>query len=216
MDEETVKPCIQDRLRTIAVRSKDIIEFFQIICLTIILLMFIVIPEILPIIYGREVIIPIFSQISLEGRFTIVISSSVILFSSAQYRSERKRNKIIDLRNELEKVYGPLFTLLQDYIEWVEAVGEPTMSLGQASILNEKFQTYPHIISTELYYHWKEAIITQNPRMEGRDYYMIDTQFVADILNEYEVKVNIYRKLVGKESHKRKQNKQRKTTMTYK
>ena len=45
---------------------------------------------------------------------------------------------------------------------------------------------------------------------------MIDTQFVADILNEYEEKVNIYRKLVGKESHKRKQNKQRKTTMAYK
>ena len=175
------------------------IEFFQIICLTIVILMFIVIPEILPILYGREVIIPIFSQISLEGRFTIVFSFSVILFSSAQYRSERTRNKIEDLRHELEKVYGPLFTLLHDFIEWVEAVGEPTMTLELASILNNIFETYPHVLSVELYADWKENFVTQYPRLEGRDYYMVDTQFVSDILNEYEEKVKSYRELVGKE-----------------
>lgn len=78
-DEETVKPCIQDRLRSIISRAaRDILASWPTICITILILIIITLPESLPIIYGREVTIPIFSKISIEGRFGIFSSVAMI------------------------------------------------------------------------------------------------------------------------------------------
>ena len=86
LDEEAAKPCIQDRLRSIISRARYIFASWPIICLTILILIIITLPEILTLTIGREVIIPILSQISLESRFTILFSFSVALFSSLQYK----------------------------------------------------------------------------------------------------------------------------------
>jgi len=123
----------------------------------------------------------------LEGYSTMV--------QSVQFNA---RNRIEDLRNELEKVYGPLFTLFKDFSEWVEAVDEPTMSLKAASILNEIFSAYPHVLSTKLYDYWKENISLQTPRLSGENEYYIPTQFVAEFFDEYEKKVKSYRNFLGK------------------
>lgn len=102
MDEEKKEkaPCIQDRLRSVAMRSKNIFASWPIICLTIIILIIIKLPEILPIIYGREVMIPILSEISLEGRFVILFSFSVAIFSSLQYKMNKSILKIEEQRNQ--------------------------------------------------------------------------------------------------------------------
>ncbi len=162
--------------------------------------------------------IPIISQITLEGRFTIVFSFSVILFSSAQYRWERRRNKINDLRNELETVYGPLFTLSLAYCDELEGLSEPpTLSQKQTDVLNLIFETYPHVLVTsKLYDHWKEFRRNYTyARAQGKHGFDVDIQFISDIMNEYNEKVKSYRNLVGKESTESK-HKLRKTTMDFK
>lgn len=98
MDEESAKPCIQDRLLAVAVRSKEIFASWPIICLTIIILIIITLPEILTLIIGRKVIIPILSEISLEGRLGILFSFSVALFSSLQYKINKSLLRIEEQR----------------------------------------------------------------------------------------------------------------------
>lgn len=149
--------------------------------------------------------IPPFSGLELNQKINIFLSWAIVQFTLIggistwlQFAVAEKRNKIEDSRFELENVYGPLFTLLKDYKEWVEAVGEPTMSVKAASILNEKFSTYPHVLSTKLYDFWKENIRPQTPKLSGENEYWISTQFVADFFDEYEKKVKSYRKLLGK------------------
>jgi len=100
LDEETVKPCIQDRFRSIISRARDIFASFPIICLTILILIIITLPEILTLAYGREVIIPIFSKISLENRFMIIFSFSVALFSSLQYKINKSILRIEQQRSQ--------------------------------------------------------------------------------------------------------------------
>jgi len=83
LDEEEVKPCIQDRLRSAAMRSKEIFASWPVISLILIISIIIVaLPEILTHLIGRKVLIPIFSEISLENRFTILFSFSIVTFSS--------------------------------------------------------------------------------------------------------------------------------------
>jgi len=146
---------------------------------------------------GMKGIMPILSGIPIQSRIGIVFSSSVAVFSSVQYISAKTRNKIEDSRYELEKVYGPLFTILSDFVNIFMIVGDPTMSTGKGDELNIIFSKYPHLISNKLFTHWFDEIRTQNPYEAGE--YYIDPDFVADFQIEYEEKVNNYRKLVGKE-----------------
>lgn len=170
--------------------------------------MFIVIPEILPIIYGREVIIPIFSQISLEGRFTIVISSSIILFTSAQYRSERKRNKLIDLRNELEKAYGPLYTIFNPYF-WDsygytrEGVSVQIMGINinksEKEKLNLILSNYPFMFKPEIFAYWREHLQYQHYGDDSdKRMYEIEYEFIKMIYDEYYQRLEEYNKLLGR------------------
>jgi len=100
LDEDAVRPCIQDRLRSAAMRSKEIFAVWPIICLTILILIIITLPEILTIAIGRKVIIPIFSQISLEARFGILFSFTVALFSSLQYKINKSILRIEQQRSQ--------------------------------------------------------------------------------------------------------------------
>jgi len=176
--------------------------------------MFIVIPEILPILYGREVIIPIFSQISLEGRFTIVFSLSVILFSSAQYRSERKRNKIIDLRNELEKAYGPLYSLFNPLFmeSWgIYTAGGEGREITSTNIdksgkekLDFILSNYPFMFKPEIYYYWREHLQhsarAKTEKNSIPTLFAIDEEFIRMIYDEYNQRLEEYNNLLGKKS----------------
>lgn len=210
--DETVKPCIQDRLRSIAVRSKGIFASWPIICLTILILIIIKLPEILSIIYGREVMIPILSEINLEGRIGILFSLSVILFSSAQYRSERKRNKIIDLRNELEKAYGPLYSLFNPL--FMESWGIFSAERGRREITStnidksgkEKLDfilsNYPFMFKPEIYYYWREHLQfsarAKNETNSIPALFSIDEKFIYMIYNEYHQRLEEYNNLIGR------------------
>ena len=197
MDEEVVKPRIQDRIRSfiIHIRIENIFIIFIVILIIILGILAYFIPP------DELIINPIF-----KTRTELFLTTAIGLFAllegvstALQLNDNRKRNKIIDLRNELENVYGPLFTLLSYYTEVLEAIGEPGMTLNMGSELNEIFRKYPHVLSSKLYDYWKENINTQTPRITGENEYYVNTQFVADFFDEYEEKVTSYRKLVDKE-----------------
>jgi len=99
MDEESEKPCIQDRLRSAAMRLKEIFASWPIISLIVIISIFIVArPEILTNLIGREVLIPIFSEVSLESRFDIIFSIAMILLVSLQYKINKSLLRIEEQR----------------------------------------------------------------------------------------------------------------------
>ena len=185
-------------------------------CITMIILMFVVLPEILPILYGREVTIPIFSQISLEGRFTLVFSLSVILFTSAQYRSERKRNKINDLRNELEKAYGPLYSLFnplfaESWSLFAGGEGREITSIDLDKSGKEKLDfilsNYPFMFKPEIYHYWRkhlqDPVRTQTENKSIRIIVCIEEEFIKMIYDEYNKRLEEYNNLLGKKSTKR-------------
>lgn len=213
LDEEEKRkaPCIQDRLRSAATRSKEIFASWPIICLTILVLIIITLPEILTLTIGRKVIIPLFSQISLEGRIGILFSFSVVLFSSVQYRSERKRNKIIDLRNELEKAYGPLYSLFNPLFmeSWgiiTEGEGIEITSIDLDETGKEKLDfilsNYPFMFKPEIYHYWREHL--QDParaRTENnskRIIFIIEKKFINMIYEEYHKRLEKYNNLLGR------------------
>lgn len=212
MDEEKLKPCIQDRLRSLATRSKEIFASWPVICLTILVLIIITLPEILTLTIGRKVIIPLFSQLSLEGRIGILFSFSVVLFSSVQYRSERNRNKIIDLRNELEKAYGPLYSLFNPlFMEFwgiftAEEGGREITSTNIDKSGKEKLDfilfNYPFMFKPEIYYYWREHL-QHSARVKTEKnsipiLFAIDKEFIGMIYDEYNQRLEEYNKLLGR------------------
>ena len=76
------------------------------------------------------------------GMFVVLEGYSTVL----QLYDNRKRNIIVDLGNELEKVYSPLFTLLKDFTEWVEVNAAYVTSncsmeqLWLAFVMQEKYK----------------------------------------------------------------------------
>ena len=210
MDEEAEKTWIQDRIRLAATRSKEIFASWPVICLTILILIFITLPEFLTLAIGRETIIPILSEISLEGRFAILFSFSVALFTSMQYILEKKRNRINDLRNELEKAYGPLYSLFNPY--YLDAYGYDTTE-GPVNIINininksekEKLNfilsNYPFMFKPEIFNYWREYLQYQAiPDDSDERMFSIDYEFIQMIQGEYHIRIEKYNNLLGKKS----------------
>ncbi len=195
LGEESAKPCIQDRLLSAATRSKDIFASWPILFQFIILIFFLL-PEILDSLLGIKGIMPILSEIPIEGRIGIIFSSSVAVFSSVQYTSAKNRNKIEDSRYVIEKVYGPLFAIISNFLNRHTSGGETSMTIEEGLKFNKIFSTYPHLISNNLFTHWYDEIRIQNLVEAGL--YYLDADFVADFLIEYAGKMINYQKLIGK------------------
>ena len=202
-----------DKVSRARARARDIFSYFPILCLTIIILIIITLPEILTLTIGRETIIPILSEISLEGRFAILFSFSVVLFSSIQYRSERKRNKITDLRNELEKAYGPLYSLFNPlFVEsWRLYAGGEGREVTTTDIdksgkekLDFIFSNYPFMFTPEIFHYWRKCLqnsaSTKTENNSIRTLFAIEEKFIIMIYDEYYQRLEEYNNLLGKKS----------------
>lgn len=89
-------PCIQDRLRSLATRSKEIFASWPIICQQIILIV-LILPEILNRIFGKE-IINILPEFTLEIKINFILGTSMALFTAMQYKVNKSLLRIEEQR----------------------------------------------------------------------------------------------------------------------
>ena len=118
----------------------------------------------------------------------------------------QKRNRIEDARNELEKAYGPLYTLLNSLTE--RNGNTLGLLLREKDRLDKILATYPFMFTSEIYNLWKEKIQPAKGRLpSGNEItlgvgssatFFIPIEFRNKINEEYDRKVEGYNRLLGK------------------
>lgn len=156
-----------------------------------------------------------YSKYEASTQVTLMFTAYIVLFAFIEAYSTLmqvvqtgKRNKIEDLRNELEKAYGPLYSLLnqEDRIEPLpEPHGQDPDDMRVHLIGTEKdtldsiFGTYPFMFEPELLSFWQDAI--QNPKGDispQHGEYWIPVDFATMVSEEYDRRVKEYNSLIGK------------------
>ena len=146
-------------------------------------------------------------------RTTIILSSAITIFAALEGYSthrmvelDRKRHRIEDIRNELEKAYGPLYTLLNRHIpEYMGEIGEELcLNFRQKEDLDDIIATHPFMFSSETYGLWRSQIqnldpeIQLSPGPETSVWYDIPPEFRDRINEEYDRRVKEYNQLLKK------------------
>jgi len=149
----------------------------------------------------------------------IFLTSALVFFGSVEAvstidrgRIEKKRRRSIDLRNELEKLYGPVYSILNTVVYSKEMQDSGILLPDQKTLVDKKFSKYPHMIEKELYDYWKEKIqflkeksdldnvftILENANTDriapSMAVYFIPKTFILKFIEEYDKRVNEYRK----------------------
>ena len=151
-------------------------------------------------------------------RMNLILTVALTMFAAIegyssyiQAESQNNRNLIEDARNELEKVYGPLYSLLNSNTD--EILKVVNLLDDDKKYLDSLFSAYPFMFTTEIYDTWQKKI--QNIECKGTTskivgatgsqrelkfarYYYIPLEFKKMIDLEYDHKVRRYDKLLKK------------------
>ena len=165
------------------------------------------IPEICVILYKKPVIL---YDIELRDKLNIFLTFTIGVFAAVEGLStymnavlQDKRNAIEDARNELEKAYGPLYTLLNQYWGPWEEANEVLLKPHEKNVLDKKMATYPFMFPSEIYDLWREKIqksdeiVLDAANLAVTDY-RIPLEFRDKINEEYDHRVKRYNELLRK------------------
>lgn len=139
--------CVQKRILNFSRNPSNWIFFLPMIALFFVVFIFL---------YSR--IIGPEETIDVLLALVIAFFSGVQGYSTlSQVRLARERNRIEDLRNELETAYGPLYTILN---RRKSPIGRETMILLRQDkrFLDDIVATYPHMFPAEIYDLWRKEI----------------------------------------------------------
>jgi hypothetical protein len=150
--------------------------------------------------------IPGLSELSFEAKTNLLLTFTIAFFAAiegyATYKRatlEYKSHKIQDARNELEKAYGPLYTLLNKNSPTDEKT-QLWLDFEERRRINEIMATYPFMFSAKINDFWQEkirspkALIQADPVGIGMD--LGPYAVLRDMINiEYNDRVQNYRKL---------------------
>jgi len=112
-----------------------------------------------------------------------------------------RRNRIEDARNELEKAYGPLYTLLNKFNIYVDPKKEYWINPDEKNHLDKIMATYPFMFPSEIYNLWLEKIrglepvLVDSATLRPTDY-KIPLEFIDKINEEYDRRVKKYNELL--------------------
>ena len=109
--------------------------------------------------------IPFLSNITFEQKTSLTLTFSISIFAAIEGYATFKRAKmeetkqlIEDARNELEKAYGPLYTLLNKAAPDDEDRDNIWLEFEQRKKIDEIIATYPFMFSPTIYSLWQEKI----------------------------------------------------------
>ena len=153
--------------------------------------------------------IPLFSDLSFMDKTTVLLTFALASFAAVEGFStykrasmEHKRHAIEDGRNELEKAYGPLFTILNKPTEKNRSIF--WLDFDERRKIDEIIATYPFMFPSEITELWqlkiRDLASTLDSSLESAKY---DAQFdvyleLKKLINkEYDERVLNYRLLLA-------------------
>jgi hypothetical protein len=157
--------------------------------------------------------IPVLSDLDFDKKTNLTLTFSIAIFAAIEGYSmfkrakmEENRHLITDARNELEKAYGPLYTLLNKV---VPASGDKEsfwLEFEERRKIDEIMATYPFMFPSEIYSLWQEKIRNPQSLIHASDIELsgigIDLGVYAEFRNmvntEYAHRVKKYQELIQK------------------
>jgi len=170
------------------------------------------IPEILSLTEGIKISVPVLSDIPYSDRLIILLTFAITIFTMVgsystylQVVFAQASSRIEDARNELEKAYGPLYTILNCPIS--ETATYIRLRRKQKVRLDYILATYPFMFTTEIVSSWKEKVQQIPPAFLSEEIaagvkiplYHIPIEFRNKVNEEYRHRVERYDKLLGKD-----------------
>jgi len=106
-----------------------------------------------------------FSKFTYSQILNLYLTNNIALFAIiegastyAQYRQNEKRFLIENAKNELEKAYGPLYTILNTISELSSDDKSFILYESDKISLDEIISTFPYMFPSEIYNFWKDNI----------------------------------------------------------
>ena len=139
------------------------------------------------------------------GVFTISSSVITILVNHIlTKRRETRRQKASEIRNELEKAYGTLYSIVSkaEEIVKVEKGSELRVVVSREEMeeLDRILMSYPHMFPQKIVVLWRTEMRNLAPCRsvkrynEVKDYFGIPVEFKEEITKEYEQRLEEYYK----------------------
>ena len=154
--------------------------------------------------------IPVFSPMSFMDKITVLLTFALASFAAVEGYStfmrtslETKWHKIEDARNELEKAYGPLYTLLNKITSSSDEKKGFWLEFEERKKLDEIMATYPFMFSSQINDLWQQKIRKLGTLLGNSDVksvHEINLDVYVELRNlinaEYAHKVNEYHELL--------------------
>lgn len=109
--------------------------------------------------------VPILSDLDFDKKTNLTLTFSIAIFAAIEgyamfkrAKMEENRHLINDARNELEKAYGPLYTLLNKCIATGDNKNRFWLEFEERRKIDEIMATYPFMFPSEIYSIWQEKI----------------------------------------------------------
>jgi hypothetical protein len=109
--------------------------------------------------------VPVLSDLNFDEKTNITLTFSIAVFAAIEGYATFKRAKmeedrvlITDARNELEKAYGPLYTLLNKVVPSSGDKSSFWLEFDERRKIDEIMATYPFMFPPQIYSLWQEKI----------------------------------------------------------
>ena len=187
--------------------DKEQYILFLPLLLLVVLLVILNIPQIL------GIRIPVLSDLSFIEKTNMLLTFAIAFFAAVEGYStfkknalEQKRHVIEDARNELEKAYGPLYTLINKHAASPHAQKDFWLEFDERKKLDEIMATYPFMFPPKINNLWEAKIRNIGSLLDTSDLksgrYKVGLEAYSEFRNlineEYEQRVNHYRELLEK------------------
>ena len=155
--------------------------------------------------------ISVISDLTFMDKTTVLLTFALASFAAVEGFStfnrasmEAQREKIEDARNELEKAYGPLFTLLNKATK--SANSTFWLDFEERRRINEIIATYPFMFPSKIIELWQQKIRNHTSTLDTSDLKSAKIEVnldvyleLRDLINEeYNQRVKNYRELLEK------------------
>lgn len=157
--------------------------------------------------------IPVLSDLDFDKKTNLTLTFSIAIFAAIEgyamfkrAKMEEDRHLISDARNELEKAYGPLYTLLNKVIPPSGGKDSFWLEFEERRKIDEIMATYPFMFPSEIYSLWQEKIRNPELLIHASDTKLTDiginlgvyVEFRNLVNTEYTRRVKKYQELIQK------------------
>jgi len=148
-----------------------------------------------------------FYGLTLGDEINFFLSSVIAVFAFVegfstylQVRLEKDRNRLQEVRDELEKVYGPLYSIFNKKPEYIQEKAFIFINSDEKSKLDNIIVSFPFLSEPILLEVWREYIERLQPyKTEPATVFAIPYFFVSHITIPYDNLTDEYHKRIGKE-----------------